>query len=140
MAARGPAALAVRRLAPQLRTTDLEASIRFYVETLGFELGFQWEDFYAGICAGAAEFHLKRVDAPDPCIAAVQAGDHVDLYFQVEDVDALLAAFAARGVCASIGPVDRPWGTREFVIRDDQGHTLYFSAPLPAAAQPQGEE
>jgi uncharacterized glyoxalase superfamily protein PhnB len=22
-----------------------------------------------------------------------------------------------------------PWGTREFVIRDDQGHTLYFGQP-----------
>jgi uncharacterized glyoxalase superfamily protein PhnB len=21
---------------------------------------------------------------------------------------------------------DTPWGTREFVIKDDQGHTLYF--------------
>ncbi len=33
----------------QLRTTDLDASIRFYTETLGMRLTFRHEDFYAGI-------------------------------------------------------------------------------------------
>jgi catechol 2,3-dioxygenase-like lactoylglutathione lyase family enzyme len=114
-------------LAPQLRTTDLDASIRFYVDKLGFTLGFRWQDFYAGLCAGEAEFHLKRVDARDPSIAYVTEGDHVHLYFHVDDLDALCAAFTARGVAVLHGPVERPWGTREIALRDDQGHTLYFS-------------
>jgi uncharacterized glyoxalase superfamily protein PhnB len=25
---------------------------------------------------------------------------------------------------------ETPWETREFVIKDDQGHTLYFGQPL----------
>jgi len=117
-------------ITPQLRTTDLEASIRFYVETLGFTLAFRWEDFYAGICAGDAEFHLKRVDRPDPSIAYVSAGDHLHLYLHVDDVDALHDDLRARGVAVLAGPVDRPWNTREIVLRDDQGHTLYFSQAL----------
>ena len=114
---------------PQLRTTDLEASIRFYVDDLGFDLAFRWEDFYAGLCAGAAEIHLKRVDAPDPSIAHVAAGDHVHLYIHVDDVDAMAARLRARSVPVLAGPIDRPWNTREVVLRDDQGHTLYFSQP-----------
>jgi catechol 2,3-dioxygenase-like lactoylglutathione lyase family enzyme len=117
-------------LAPQLRTTDLDASIRFYVEKLGFTLGFRWSDFYAGICAGPAEFHLKRVDARDPSIDYVAAGDHVTLYFQVDDLDALADSLASRGVALLAGPVERPWGTRELILRDDQGHTLYFGEAL----------
>ncbi len=115
---------------PQLRTTDLEASIRFYVDLLGFDLAFRWEDFYAGVCAGEAEIHLKRVDATDPSIAHVAAGDHVHLYIHVDDVDAMGARLRALGVPLLAGPVDRPWNTREIVLRDDQGHTLYLSQPM----------
>jgi catechol 2,3-dioxygenase-like lactoylglutathione lyase family enzyme len=114
-------------LAPQLRTTDLDASIRFYVDKLGFALAFRWEDFYAGICSGAAEFHLKRVDARDPSIDHVAEGDHVHLYFHVDDLDALLRDFSVRGVVLQAGPLERAWGAREAILRDDQGHTLYFS-------------
>ncbi|CAH0275139.1 VOC family protein [Roseomonas sp. CECT 9278] len=117
-------------ITPQLRTTDIEASIRFYVEVLGFTLAFRWEDFYAGICAGDAEIHLKRVDAPDPSVGYVAAGDHLHLYIHVEDVDAMAARLRAQGVPIIAGPVDRPWNTREIVLRDDQGHTLYVSQAL----------
>jgi catechol 2,3-dioxygenase-like lactoylglutathione lyase family enzyme len=122
-------------LAPQLRTTDLDASIRFYVDKLGFALVFRWQDFYAGLRAGDAEFHLKRVDAPDPSIAYVTEGEHVHLYFHADDLDALCADFAAHGVVLLHGPVERPWGTREVVLRDDQGHTLYFSQSIAQEAQ-----
>src|SRR4030095_3259610 len=46
---------------PQLRTTDLAGSIRFYTEKVGFTLELQYEDFYAGIRAGSQLFHLKLV-------------------------------------------------------------------------------
>lgn len=119
-------------ITPQLRTTDLEASIRFYVEKLGFALAFRWQDFYAGVRAGDAVVHLKRVDAADPSIAHVIAGDHVHLYIHVDDIDALHDDLMSHGVALVAGPVDRPWNTREIVLRDDQGHTLYFSQPLTA--------
>jgi hypothetical protein len=73
----------VSGIIPQLRTTDLGASIRFYTTQLGFALDFQYEDFYAGLRAGPSESLVKDVH-------------------------------------------DTPWGTREFVVKDDQGHTLYF--------------
>jgi catechol 2,3-dioxygenase-like lactoylglutathione lyase family enzyme len=117
-------------ITPQLRTTDLDASIRFYVDKLGFAVAFRWQDFYAGVCAGDAEIHLKRVDQPDPSIGYVAAGDHVHLYIRVDDVDALHEELRARDVVLLAGPLDRPWNTREIVLRDDQGHTLYFSQPL----------
>lgn len=43
---------------PQLRTTDLDASTRFYTEVLGLQLAFRYRDFYAGIRAGEHTFHL----------------------------------------------------------------------------------
>ncbi len=39
----------VTSLAFQLRTTDLEAAIDFYVDCLGGALAFRYEDLYAGV-------------------------------------------------------------------------------------------
>ncbi|MFT3897165.1 MAG: VOC family protein [Thermomonas sp.] len=114
----------------QLCTIDLEGSIRFYVETLGMRLAFRHGDFYAGIEADAQPFHLKQVGEVDPSIAAVREGGHFHLYFECDDVDALAARFERKGVRFVDLPGDTGWGTREFVIEDDQGHTLYFGQPL----------
>jgi catechol 2,3-dioxygenase-like lactoylglutathione lyase family enzyme len=111
---------------PQLRTTDLAASIRFYTTRVGFTLEFQYQDFYAGIRAGSHVFHLKLVDEADPSIEFVDRGEHFHLYFETDDAAAAAAALKANGVRLVKDVHDTPWGTREFVIKDDQGHTLYF--------------
>lgn len=114
----------VTAIVPQLRTTDLEASIRFYTETLGCALAFRYQDFYAGISAGPALVHLKLVDAPEPSIPAVRAGAHVHLSLEVDDVRAAAAELKAKGVRLVRDVSEPPWGTRELYLEDDQGHTL----------------
>ena len=71
-------------------------------------------------------FHLKQVDEPDPSIAYVTREDHFDLYFTTPDVEGLAKALSKRGVSFSKALDVTPWGMKEFAIRDDQGHTLYF--------------
>ena len=66
----------ISRAIAQLRTTDLEESIRFYTTKLGFTLAFRYEDFYAGIRAGNQLFHLKLVDEKDPSIEFVDKRVH----------------------------------------------------------------
>ena len=85
-------------LIPQLRTTDLAGSLRFYTSTVGLTLDFQYEDFYAGIRAGDQVFHLKLVDDADPSIAFVDEGEHFHLYFETEDIQATAEALRSRGV------------------------------------------
>lgn len=113
----------------QLRTTDLAASIRFYTALPGFSLAFQYEDFYAGIRAGTQLFHLKLVDTTDPSIDVVARDDHLHLYFETPDVVAAAEAIRRVGVRLAKEVHETPWGTREFVVHDDQGHTLYFGGP-----------
>lgn len=110
----------------QLRTTNLEESIRFYTQAIGLTLEFQYEDFYAGIRAGTQVFHLKLVDAKDPSIKFVDDGEHFHLYFGTDDIAALAAALKQREVRLVRDVHDTPWGTKELVIKDNQGHTLYF--------------
>ena len=110
----------------QLRTTDLAESIRFYTTKVGLTLEFQYQDFYAGIRAGSQLFHLKLSDEKDPSIAFVDDGEHFHLYFQTDDAAAAAAALKSNGVQLVKEVHETAWGTREFAIKDDQGHTLYF--------------
>ena len=118
----------------QLRTTDLAALIAFWTDIIGLDLAFRFGDFYAGIAVGEQAFHLKLVDAPDPGLAAVAAGDHFHLYLSTTDLDAFAARLGARGVVLTQPPHDTPWGTRECVFFDDQGHTIRAAGP------PMGDE
>ncbi|MGH8081903.1 MAG: VOC family protein, partial [Lysobacter sp.] len=114
----------------QLRTTHLEQSIRFYTQTLGFVLDFRYGDFYAGIRIGEQLFHLKHVDQTDPSIAFVDQGGHFHLYIQTDDLTAAAERVRAHGVSFVEEPHSTDWATTEFVIHDDQGHTLYFGQTL----------
>ena len=111
---------------PQLRTTDLKSSIRFYTTKLGLQLEFEYHDFYAGIRAGNQVFHLKLVDEKDPSIRFAEDGEHFHPYLETTDVAATAAALRANGVSLVKDVHDTPWGAREVVIKDDQGHTLYL--------------
>ena len=120
----------VAGVVPQLRTTDLAGSIRFYTEKVGFTLEFQYEDCYAGIRAGSQVFHLKLADEKDPSIDFVDRGGHFHLYVETDDAASAAEGLARRGVALVTRLHETPWGTREFVIKDDQGHTLYFGEQL----------
>ena len=110
----------------QLRTTDLNESIRFYTQEIGLALEFQYEDFYAGIRAGTQVFHLKLVEVKDPSIKFVDDGEHFHLYFGTDDIAALAETLKRRGIALMKDVHETPWGTREFTLKDNQGHTLYF--------------
>ena len=83
---------------PQLRTTNLAESVRFYTTTVGLTLEFQYQDFYAGIRAGRQLFHLKLVDEKDPSIEFVDHGEHFHLYLETDDAAAAAEALKKKGV------------------------------------------
>jgi catechol 2,3-dioxygenase-like lactoylglutathione lyase family enzyme len=111
---------------PQLRTTNLVETIRFYTTKVGLTLEFQYEDFYAGIRAGNQVFHLKLSDEKDPSIDFVAKNEHFHLYFMTDDAAAAATEFKRNGVPLVKDVHDTAWRTREFAIKDDQGHTVYF--------------
>jgi catechol 2,3-dioxygenase-like lactoylglutathione lyase family enzyme len=111
---------------PQLRTTDLGASIEFYTTKLGFSLEFRYDDFYAGVRCGSYMLHLKLIDDPDPSIAFVDANEHFHLYLDTPDVDGAAEELKRRGVILVRDVHRTDWGTRECIIKDNAGHTLYI--------------
>ena len=122
--------MTIKAIIPQLRTVDIAASVSFYTEKLGFSVEFNYQDFYVGIRAGEHLIHLKLVDEQDPSIPYVDDGGHIHLYLETEGVAEFAEHLKARGVSMVEDVHETDWNTREFVIHDDQGHTLYFGEPL----------
>ena len=107
----------------------IDASIRFYTEKVGLTLDFRYSDFYAGIRAGNNIFHLKLVDDADPSIAYVRDGGHLELYLGTPCGWRRPHA-GSNGVALLQEPTDTSWNTRELVLHDDQGHTIYVGQPM----------
>lgn len=122
--------MTITGIIPQLRTTDIAATVDFYTRKLGFTVEFNYEDFYVGLRAGDHLLHLKRVDEKDPSITYVAQNGHLHLYLQTEGVAATAARLKSFGVTLVEDVHETPWGTREVVLHDDQGHTLYLGEPL----------
>ena len=122
--------MTVSGVTPQIRTTNLDESIDFYVSKLGFELAFKYADFYAGIKVGDQSIHLKFVDTKDPSIPFVADGDHLHLYFTTDDVDAEAKKLKRNGVVFRQEVADTAWGMRECWVVDNQGHVLCFGQEI----------
>ena len=122
--------MAITGISPQLRTTDMASTVSFYTEKLGFTVEFNYQDFYAGVRAGDQVIHLKLVDEKDPSISFVDEGGHLHLYLETNGVADFADQLKSRGIPMVKDVHETPWGTREFVIHDDQGHTLYFGESL----------
>jgi lactoylglutathione lyase len=79
---------------------------------------------------------LNRDEAQSEMLGQVPVAEpgfepSVQLAMFVDDLDALCAELADRGVPIVYGPVDRPWGVRSAGFRDPDGHLWQFGADIP---------
>ncbi len=118
---RRAAATAFDHCTPVLPCADLEAALDFYVQRLGWERVFSFPELgYAGVARCGATLHLSVRAAPG-------RSEPVSCRFRVRGVDALHDEYQAAGVVDPKGPLERkPWGLREFVVRDRDGNALHL--------------
>ena len=105
---------------------DLAATKAFYQEVFGLRLVFE-DPESAVFDFGNTLINLLRATAAvsliEPgVVASPDAGSRLQLTIDVDDVDAVCAILAARGVDLLNGPMDRPWGVRTACFRDPAGH------------------
>jgi uncharacterized glyoxalase superfamily protein PhnB len=118
-----------------LTCKDVEASIRWYSDVLGFAVGqtFERDGKIAGatITAGQIRIVLNQDDGKLGWDRIKGQG----FYLQINvagpaDVDAAAARIKAAGGALLNEPADRPWGVRMFQFRDLDGFKLGVSTPL----------
>lgn len=124
-----PGAPRVLRIAPQFLVDDLAGAIKHYRERLGFDLEFQYEDFYAAVRRDEIVIHLKCAPKSREDRSLRETNDHLDAYIVVKGVAALYAELTERGARV-ISPLEsRPWECDEFWVMDAEGYILAFSEP-----------
>ena len=114
-------------LAPILTTEDMDRSVRFYVDVLGFTCGMQTSG-YSNLYRDAVRIILASPNSDWEWRGPKFTGQlYIDLE-TADEVDALWAAVKDRAEV--IYPVDDfHYGAHEFGIRDDNGYSLAFGAP-----------
>ncbi|MEM7369419.1 MAG: VOC family protein [Bacteroidota bacterium] len=107
-----------------LPVADLDTSMNFYRDKLGFEITFTWEDppSYAVLKRGeGVSIHLvRREDQLSP------SDRHTRLYIFVYDVDALYKELRDNGLQIPDSLFDTDYGMREFEIHDPDGYRICF--------------
>ena len=128
-ARRQPETLRLRGLSPSFTATDLQRSIAFYRDVLGFVVGDEWREngelTGCEIHAGAVTFMLGQDDFAKGRDRQKGVGSRL-FYDTAQDLDRVAADIKARGGVLDQEPKDMPWGSRVFMITDPDGFKLTF--------------
>jgi catechol 2,3-dioxygenase-like lactoylglutathione lyase family enzyme len=114
---------------PILSVRDMSASLEFYTQKLGFKNMWEWGDpaTFASISRDGVTIYLAQGD---------QGQSGTWLYLVVNDVDAIHHELDAKGLAPLEPPRDRPWGMREMLVEDPDGHRLRIGSVRDMAALP----
>ena len=109
-----------------LFTEDLEQTREFYQKVFGLPIDYQ-DSNSAVFKFGSTLINLLRATEANTLIEPARvanrdAGSRFVFTIKVEDVDAMCADLASRGVKLLNGPMDRPWGIRTASFMDPAGY------------------
>jgi catechol 2,3-dioxygenase-like lactoylglutathione lyase family enzyme len=93
---------------------DLDRALTLYRDALGFQEKYRADGI---VMLGEPELLLHR-RTPTPGLAGVAAS------YLVDDVDAVTAAAEKAGATVLDPPADQPWGERQAVLTDPDGHVF----------------
>ncbi len=127
-----PAPAKFNSSAPVLFVRNIHAAAEHYRDAMGFKLGrFYGEpEVFTIIGRDGMYVMLKQVAAELVVPHAAVDPEMWQMYFWVDDADALFAEFTQRGATISYPPCDRFYGCREFGARDLDGHEIGFGQIL----------
>ena len=119
-------------LTPMLNSWDLQATIAFYTEILGFACEKMSEDHgWASLRRDKVSIMFARPNQHMGHTVPVLSGS---LYIKTDDVDSYWEKIKDKTrVCYPIE--DFAYGMREFAIFDNNGYLLQFGQALPAASK-----
>ena len=129
------AAINATTLGCSITCKDLDASIRFYRDAIGFGVAQTYEHEGKVVAAVVGAGNISIVLNQDDGKLGWDRIKGQGFYLQINvagaaDVDAAAARIKAAGGALLSEPADRPWGARMFQFNDLDGFKLGVSTPL----------
>jgi uncharacterized glyoxalase superfamily protein PhnB len=123
--------LNARTCSPGLTVKDLDASVRFYTEGLGFAVEEEWKVEGArmgvSLVAGGATLNLSQDDFAKGRDRVKGVG--MRLFIETDqDLDALAGQARATDIVVD-GPAEMPWGVMGLTVTDPDGFKTTISKP-----------
>ena len=126
------------KLTPNLLVSNVERSLAFYVDTLGFERGLTVPDqpplVFASVTSGSVEifFNEKHVGSKEyPAFAGKPLGATGTMFIEMDNVDALHDRLKPK--VSIVMPLVKQWyGLKEFAIADPDGYIITFAERVAA--------
>lgn len=126
-----PAAFTASALSASLTVQDLQASIAWYRDVVGFTVVQQHEreGIVRGVSlsAGAVRLLLNQDDGAKGMDRVKGEGFSL-MFTTTQGVDAIAKGIVERGGTLDSEPADMPWGARVFRLRDPDGFRFVISA------------
>jgi PhnB protein len=127
---------------PAFAVADIETSLRFYADALGFKETFRMPGddgrlVHASVQRGDVSLMFGAIDRIPELADRPPLGKGVVLYTNVgddEDIDALFAHARANGATVLEPPADQPWGHRDWTIADPDGYAITVSKVIRAVS------
>lgn len=126
----------VRQAVPFFHVSNIEQSLRFYVEGLGFRMTNRWDDDgklrWCWLELGGAALMLQefRKEGHDSWVPAGKVGEGVSICFQCQDALAIYRDASLRGIQASEPFVGN--GLWTMLVSDPDGYKIEFESPTHA--------
>jgi catechol 2,3-dioxygenase-like lactoylglutathione lyase family enzyme len=121
-----------RSSVPVIATADLQATVAYYTQVLGFSEHFIFGEppAYAGVERDGVLLYI----AHDERLATTLKSSslHPDVFLWVHDVDTVFDEHKRRGARIVEEIADRPWDVRQYVIEDPNGYHLKIAEPTDA--------
>jgi uncharacterized glyoxalase superfamily protein PhnB len=122
-----------KKLTPNLIVANVERSLSFYVDVLGFERGMtvpeQSPFVFASVTSGGVEIFFNDAAAAIKeytGFAGKPIGATGTMFIEVEGMDALHERLASR--VKIVMPIVTQWyGSREFAFEDPDGYVITFA-------------
>jgi uncharacterized glyoxalase superfamily protein PhnB len=129
-----PAALDASALSASITVKDLEASLAWYRDALGFTVDRRMERegklVAVALKAGAVSLLLNRDDGARGLERS--KGEGISLMITTsQPVDEIADRIRSSGGTLESEPADMPWGARVFRVKDPDGFKLAISSPRP---------
>ncbi|GIE95174.1 VOC family protein [Paractinoplanes rishiriensis] len=102
---------------------ELDPALHLYRDALGFVEQYRAGDVVMLQVPDGDLQLLLHQRPPTPGMAGVAAA------LLVDDVDAMTAAAERAGAIIAAPPADQPWGERQSVLTDPDGHVLCLVSP-----------